>query len=47
MVRLIRGTLGPGIQFETASGEYDGLIYWTFSPAQVLATFARFGWPVE
>ncbi len=39
--------LGAGILFRTDSGEFDGVVFWTFSPRQALEAFAWYGWPTE
>jgi len=46
-VRRIRGLMGPGLQFVSRTGEYDGVIFWTFAPDAVLSSFRRFGWATE
>ena len=38
--------MGPGILFRSTTGAFDGVIFWTFSAAEVLGTLRRFGWPV-
>jgi len=45
-VQAVRGLMGPGILFRSATGAFDGVIFWTFSAAEVLGTLRRFGWPV-
>ena len=45
-VEVIRGMMGPGVVFRSADGRFDGVIFWTFSTAAVLATLERFGWPI-
>ena len=45
-VRRINGTLGSGIMFDTAEGQLDGVIFWTFDSPQVLHAFGWYGWPL-
>ena len=46
-VRRLSFLLSPGILFETKDGAYDGVIFWTFAPSDVMRAFAALGWPVE
>ena len=45
VVRVQGCLVSPGIMFETQSGDYDGLIFWTFSPRKVLGSLRYLGWP--
>jgi hypothetical protein len=45
-VRAIRTVGGGAIRFETADGMYDSVVFWTFSPRDVLARLSHYGWPV-
>jgi hypothetical protein len=45
-VRRVRGPLSPGIRFDSADGRYDGVIFWTKSPAAVLGALRDHGWPI-
>jgi hypothetical protein len=45
-VRRVGIPLSPGIRFDTSDGRYDGVIFWTFSPAAVLGALRDHGWPV-
>ena len=46
-VRRVSGAfLVPGIRFETTDGAYDGVIFWSFSPDDVLAGLHALGSPV-
>lgn len=46
-VRRVRAVVGSGIRFESPSGEYDGVVFWTFDFRGVLSAFALYGWPVQ
>jgi len=37
--------LSSGIMFESESGMYDGLIFWTSNPRGVLEGLRYLGWP--
>lgn len=45
-VHRIKSALGSGLRFSSTSGDFDGVIFWTFRPEQVLGAFRRLGWPV-
>jgi hypothetical protein len=45
-VQTIGSLVSPGVRFATADGAYDGLIFWTFSGADVLRSLNVLGWPV-
>jgi hypothetical protein len=46
-VSAVKGLLGTGIRFGSSDGRYDGVLFWTFDPVQVLQGFARFGWLIK
>jgi hypothetical protein len=45
MVRSFRGPIGSGVLFDSASDEFAGVSFRTFSPEKVLDAFKRSGWP--
>ncbi len=45
-VRIARAWPGAGVLFVTATGAYDGIAYWTFRPARLVAELEGLGWPV-
>jgi hypothetical protein len=44
-VRRISAPLGRGIRFDTSDGRYDGVIFWTSSPGEVLDALHDHNWP--
>jgi hypothetical protein len=46
-VKVVRSPVGSGVLFSSRTGVYDGVIFWTFSPAAVREALANFGWPVS
>ncbi len=46
-VGQVRLPLSPGIRFETDDGRYDGVIFWTKSPAAVLGALRDHDWPIS
>ena len=46
-VRRVGAVIGSGIRFESSTGEYDGVVFWTFNFKRVLSAFAACGCPVE
>jgi hypothetical protein len=45
-VKRISILRNPGINFESADGRYDSVIFWTFDPGAVLDALRERGWPV-
>lgn len=45
VVRVQGCLISPGILFESESGVYDGVIFWTMSPTKVLGSLKYLGWP--
>lgn len=45
-VRRIGVPLSSGVRFDTGDGRYDGVIFWTSTPAEVLGALHDHGWPV-
>lgn len=44
-VRRVRSAMGSGIRFDSASGSFDRVIFWTFRVDAALFELARWGWP--
>jgi hypothetical protein len=47
LVRSVRFTLAHAVRFETSTGAYDNVVFWTRSSRDVMAAFKEFGWNAE
>ena len=46
-VRLVRGALATGLTFQSATQDFDGVVFWTVRARRVLGRLQELGWPID